>query len=172
MKGIKRILSVLLAILILVGTVLPNRVYAQTISSQTENSDAQKVMEAELQFYFEKVGHFDNDGKYYIDNVALLRDRAQSGNEYALALLSAYSERMEKSPIDFGKCILIDYFGVYIDLIQGNLWDSFVGYIQGKAWEKAAGVVLKILGKSASKANIVATAAQIALAAYNCRGKL
>lgn len=68
-------------------------------------------------------------------------------------------------------CITNDYFGVYIDFINGKLWDSFLGYVQDEAWTEAAKIVLKMAGKSASRANIVVTAGQLAVAAYNCRGE-
>lgn len=55
--------------------------------------------------------------------------------------------------------------------MQGKLWDSFVGYLQSEAWTEAAKIILKIIGKSASKANLIATAGQLALAAFNCRGE-
>lgn len=72
---------------------------------------------------------------------------------------------------DFGKCILKDYFGVYIDLIQGKLWDAFIGSVQREAWTESAKIVLKVLGKSVFKANLVAIASQLALAVYNCKAE-
>lgn len=82
-----------------------------------------------------------------------------------------YFERQNRSIKDFSVCIAKDYLGVYIDLLNGNLWDAFVGYVKGEAWTEAAKIILKVAGKAATKANVVATAGQLAVAAYNCRGE-
>lgn len=84
-----------------------------------------------------------------------------------ICILNDKTEALKISEV----CIAKDYFGVYIDLLNGNLWNAFVGYVNGKVWIEAAKIILSIAGKSASKANVVATAGQLAVAAYNCRGE-
>lgn len=171
MRNFKKLLSVLLALAMLVGITAPSVVRAQELSLRTRQVKADKELSKELEFYFNVIGHIDTNGNYVINNVSPLIERVNSGDIVAKALFEAYIEKLYRSPYDFGKCILKDYFGVYIDLVQGKLWDSFVGYLQSEAWTEAAKIVLKIIGKSASKANLIATAGQLALAAFNCRGE-
>lgn len=171
MRKIKKMLSVLLAFVMMAGFTVPSVVQAQETNVQVENTLAVEELSKELEFYFDEIGHIDDNGNYIINNINPLKERAKAGDETAKDLLEAYNEKMFRSPADFGKCILKDYFGVYIDLVQGKLWDAFIGYVQREAWTEAAKIVLKIVGKSASKANLVATAGQLALAAYNCKAE-
>lgn len=121
--------------------------------------------------YLRDVGYLDEYGNYYITNSLLLEERANDGDENAKILLDLYPERQNRSAKNFEVCIAKDYFGVYIDLLNGNLWNAFVGYVNGKVWIEAAKIILSIAGKSASKANVVATAGQLAVATYNYRGQ-
>lgn len=172
MKIMKRMLSVLLVFGMMVGLTAPSFVHAQEmVIQQDEYDQAVKELSKALEFYFNEIGHIDAKGNYTINNIRLLKERAQDGNKIAKDLIKSYHEKMLRTPADFGKCIVKDYFGVYVDLIEGKLWDAFVGYLQGEAWTEAAKIILKLLGKSASKANLLVTAGELALAAYNCKGE-
>lgn len=171
MRKMKKMLSLLLAFVMMVGLIVPSVVHAQETNVKAENALAEEELSKELEFYFNEIGHIDDNGNYTINNIVPLKERAESGDETAKSLLEAHNEKMFRSRVDFGKCILKDYFGVYIDLIQGKLWDAFIGSVQREAWTESAKIVLKVLGKSASKANLVAIAGQLALAAYNCKAE-
>lgn len=166
----KKLMSLLLALFMALGSMEPTVAFATDLEENSQNSEVDELV-SELKFYFEDVGYLDKDGNYYITNNLLLEERANTGDKNAKVLLNLYFERQNRSAKDFSVCIAKDYFGVYIDLLNGNLWDAFVGYVKGEAWTEAAKIILKVAGKSASKANIVATAGQLAVAAYNCRGE-
>lgn len=166
----KKLMSFILALFMMIGSIGSTVAMASGID-ENDNSSEVYELASELKFYFEDVGYLDKDGNYYITNGLLLEERANTGDENAKALLNLYFERQSRSARDFSVCIAKDYFGVYIDLLNGNLWDAFVGYVKGEAWTEAAKIILKVAGKSASKANVVATAGQLAVAAYNCRGE-
>lgn len=76
-----------------------------------------------------------------------------------------------RSPSDFAKCVLSDYFGIFIDIANGRLLDALAKDLQSETWNRAAITILKLLGKSTSKANVLATAVEVAIAAYNCQEK-
>lgn len=166
----KKLMSFLLALFITLGSIVPTVAMASGID-ENDNSSEVYELASELKFYFEDVGYLDKDGNYYISNSSLLEDRANQGDENAKFLLDLYFERQNRSAKDFAVCIAKDYLGVYIDLLNGNGWNAFVGYVNGELWEEAAKIILSIVGKSVSKANVVATAGQLAWAAYNCRGE-
>lgn len=166
----KKLMSFLLALFITLGSIGPTVAIASGIEENDKSSEVDELA-SELKFYFEDVGYLDEDGNYYITNSLLLEERANTGDENAKILLDLYFERQNKSAKDFAVCIAKDYFGVYIDLLNGNLFDAFIGKVKSKAWYEAAKIILKVAGKSVSKANIVATAGQLAVAAYNCRGQ-
>lgn len=166
----KKLISFILALFMTLESIVPTVAMASEIN-ENDNSSEVYELASELKFYFEDVGYLDEDGNYYITNSSLLEDRANKGDENAKVLLDLYFERQNRSAKDFAVCIAKDYLGIYIDLLNGNLWDAFVGYVKGEAWTQAAKIILKVVGKSASKANIVATAGQLAVAAYNCRGE-
>lgn len=123
-----------------------------------------------MKFYFHDAGYLDDEGNYHIKNTLLLEDKAISGDENARILLDPYFEK-NRSLKDFAVCIAKDYFGVYIDLLNGNLWDAFISEVQSEARDAAAKIVLKALGKSISKLSIISTAGELDVAAYNCRGE-
>ena len=177
----KKILSGLLALVMLFGVIAPvGAVYAQDNQDKTDIEVQEALLEEELKFYFEEVGYLNEENEYIVTNPELLEKRIENGDEVAkdlyelnLAYTSDYGDEYQTyGQIDYGYCILRDYFGVYADLISGKLIDSFVGYVQGKAWSAAAKLLIKATGAVASKANIVIMAGQIAVAAYNCRGEL
>lgn len=166
----KKVVSLFLALVMTLVSIIPNVAFAKGEEESQENIEVEKLA-FELRFYFEKVGHLDKNGDYQITNASSLRAKAYNGDEYAKTLLDSYYERQNRGAKDFAKCIAKDYFGVYIDLINGNLWNTFVNKIKSKAWNDVAKIILKVLGKSTAKANVIATAGQLAVAAYNCRGK-
>lgn len=169
----KKFLSGLLALVMLFGVIGPvGAVYAQD-NKDTEVQEA--LLAEELKFYFEEVGHFNEDNEYIVTNPELLEDRIENGDEVAKDLYDLYLANREIQPygaVDYGKCIIRDYFGMWVDLFNGNLFDLFVGHIKDQAWGAAAKIVLKVAGKSTSNANTLAAAAQLAVSAYNCRGSL
>ncbi|WP_105301337.1 hypothetical protein [Anaerococcus marasmi] len=166
----KKLMSFILALFMTLGSIVPTVAMASGVDENDSDSEVYELA-SELKFYFEEVGYLDKDGNYYITNSSLLEDRANQGDENAKLLLDLYFERQNRSAKDFAVCIAKDYFGVYIDLLNGNLFDAFVGKVKSKAWYEAAKIILKVAGKSASKANIVTTAGEVAVAAYNCRGE-
>ncbi|MCI5971463.1 MAG: hypothetical protein MRZ08_00350 [Anaerococcus sp.] len=166
----KKLMSLLLALFMALGSMGSTVAFATDLEENSQNSEVDELV-SELKFYFEDVGYLDKDGNYYITNNLLLEERANTGDENAKVLLELYFERQNRSAGDFAVCIAKDYLGVYIDLLNGNGWNAFVGYVNGELWEEAAKIILSILGKSVSKANVVATAGQLAWAAYNCRGE-
>ncbi|MGT2799881.1 hypothetical protein [Streptococcus marmotae] len=177
MKIINKFLVIvmLFAITFPVLSSFPTVVFANEEISSLATDEEVEILSSELEFYFNQVGHIDGNGNYQITNPELLLERANSGDIYAQQLYEAYkiriSKRRKRSAADFGMCVLRDYFGVYIDIANGQFWKAFTMDLENALWEKAAGTVLKLLGKSASKANVLATAGQLALAAYNCRSK-
>lgn len=126
-----------------------------------------------MELYFNQIGGLDDNGNYVIKDYELLVEVAESGDIYAQDLLLIHDSRANQIKSNagafgiesFAMCIARDYFGVYYDLINGNLWEAFKGYVAGKAWDKAAGILVKFLGLSPGWA----TAGQVAVAAYNCR---
>lgn len=169
----KKILSGLLALVMIFGIIAPvGAVYAQ---DNTDIEVQETLLAEELKFYFEEVGHFNEDNEYIVTNPELLEDRIENGDEVATDLYELYLANQEIQPygaVSYGKCILRDYFGVYVDLINGNLFNSFVGYVQDKAWTAAAKILVKLTGALGSNANLIVVGGQIAVPAYNCRGEL
>ncbi|MDW8704457.1 hypothetical protein Q7W23_09400 [Streptococcus suis] len=129
------------------------------------------ILEAELEFYFKEVGYIDGNGVYQITNPNLLLEKAKSGDQNARKLYQGYIASLMRTPYDFAKCVVSNYFGIFIDIANGRLLDALAKDLQSEAWNRAAMTILKLLGKSTSKANVLATAAELAIAAYNCRGK-
>lgn len=169
----KKIVSGLLALVMLFGVIAPvGAVYAED-NNGTEVEEA--LIAEELKFYFEEVGHFNEDNEYIVTNPELLEDRIEDGDEVAKDLYELYLANREIQPYgaaDYGKCIIRDYFGMWVDLFSGNLFNLFVGHVKDQAWLAAAKIVLKVSGKSAGYSNAVSAAAQLAVSAYNCRGTL
>lgn len=161
----KKTLTLMLALLMIFGSIMPN-----ALSANSEEYISSELID-EMKFYFKEAGTFDDNGNYIVKDINAIVKKAESGDTMARELAEIYYFKQQRSVSDFAKCILKDYFGVYIDLINGDLWDAFVDHIKDEAWTAAAKIILKILGKSVSKANIVATVGQIAVAAYNCRGE-
>ena len=122
-------LAVLLAFVMMVGFTIPSVVQSQETNVKVENALAEGELSKELEFYFNEIGCIDDTENYTINNINPLKERAKLVDETAKSLLEAYNEKMLRSLADFGKCILKDYFGVYIDLVQGKLWDAFIGYV-------------------------------------------
>ncbi|HEM5969779.1 hypothetical protein HCC65_08895 [Streptococcus suis] len=58
-----------------------------------------------------------------------------------VSFIRGYIASLMRTPYDFAKCVVSDYFGIFIDIANGRLLDA------------------------------LATAAELAIAAYNCRGK-
>lgn len=94
-----------------------------------------------MELYFNQIGGLDDNGNYVIKDYELLVEVAESGDIYAQDLLLIHDSRanqLKSSAGAFGiesfaMCIARDYFGVYYDLINGNLWEAFKGYVAGKA---------------------------------------
>lgn len=130
------------------------------------------LLAAELEFYFKEIGKINQNGEYQIVNPQVLRSKALGGDETAKDLYGSYVERVyTRSASDFGMCIVKEYFSPFIDIVNGRSWSAFVGYLKAEAWDQAAILLLKVAGKSTTKANIVSLAGQIAWAAYKCRSK-
>lgn len=168
----KKIVSGLLALVMLFGVIAPVGV---VFAEDNNGTEAEEALAEELKFYFEEVGHFNEDNEYIVTNPELLEDRIEDGDEVAKDLYELYLANREIQPygsVDYGKCIIRDYFGMWVDLFNGNLFDLFVGYVKDKAWFAAAKIVLKVAGKSTGYANAASAAAQLAVSAYNCRGSL
>ncbi|EHI69120.1 hypothetical protein ACVRY7_01990 [Streptococcus ictaluri] len=174
-------LSVILLLLISIGTIfspISVVVSAQTVETEmVEYSDNEiKAVAEELKFYFSEAGYLDDDGVYHVTNPELIKQKADSGSDEVQDLYDLYLSRNApiyyKSGRDFIVCIARDYFGVYIDILNGNVISALQGYVLSQQWERAAFYFLQLIGKSTSKANIVATAGQLAVAVYNCRSKL
>ncbi len=165
----KKIISFILVLLMSFMSITPTVAMAKN----KENSQSYELteLESELEFYFEKVGYIDENRNYFIKNIELLEQRVKVGDKNAEALVDLYNNNKDKSVKKFAICVAKDYLGTYIDLLKGKLWDLFIDYVKNEAWEKAAKLLLKVLGKSTSKANIVANVAELALAAYNCHDK-
>ncbi|MHC0553219.1 hypothetical protein, partial [Salinicoccus sp. CNSTN-B1] len=122
---------------------------------------------------FEEIGHFTENGEYIITDLKKLEERANSGDETAQKLLDETTKSISTfSAASFAGCILADTFGVQIALLNGDLANTLISYIQNQWWEATAElIIVDVLGKTISKANVVATGAQLALSAFSCRGE-
>lgn len=173
---LKKILFSLAVSLIALSGIFSSLTYA---SSQTNNSGQNDFTQEEinqvadeLEFYFEEVGQIDQNGNYSVHNYDLLLEKAESGDETAQALVQQINQAQPASATDYAQCILADYFGTEIALLQGDLVDAVVSEIQSGSWQAAAEIILISIGDTAGKANIVATATQLALAASTCSSEL
>lgn len=175
----KRITTIFLALLL---TLTPfcgiNTTYAAdcNIYETQEYVQLEQKIRDDLQFYFEEVGEFTKDGGYKIKDLGKLKDRAESGDEYALKLYEMYVNKEDRSVKDVIVCAVNDQYQWVVDLMSGRVMDSLEGYIKDKDWDKAAEllapIVAKAVGTTVSKVNAFFAAASIAVSIYNCRGEL
>ena len=176
MNKLKKIIIPLIVILTLVGVLAPA---ATTVSANTQSTtehsreDVEELAEA-LQFYFDDIGHINNEGEYEVINPSLLQERAANGSVADQQLLEMYLAKHAQSRgvVDYGACVITDYFGVYVDLLTGDLLDAFIGHLQSEAWKAAAGILLDVIGETGVTPSAIVTAAQVASAAYSCRDEL
>ncbi|MDO5755419.1 MAG: hypothetical protein Q4P28_04220 [Tissierellia bacterium] len=172
----KRLFRLILALVLVFGATSPALATNNEVQDSEELSDekiAQKIAE-ELEFYFEKVGHITDDGKYEIDNPELLQKEAEKGNEYAQEILEEYyARRYSRGAKEVGVCALKDQFAWVLDLIDGQTYAALGKALGAGAWS-AAGKILQEAIMQASKAagktvGWVFAGASAAYSIYKCR---
>lgn len=176
----KKILLSLAVFLISFSGVFSSLTFAAEKKESKENFSQEEIdaVAEEIQFYFEEVGQLDENGNYHIHNYELLEEKANSGDETAQGFIEQINFNAQENGIatpanlqDYAGCILSNFFGTEIALISGDLINSVVGYINDGAWQAVARIVLESIGGSVSKANIVSSAAQLAIYAGYCGGR-
>ncbi|HII4440539.1 hypothetical protein P5F04_08255 [Clostridium perfringens] len=172
--------SLVLTFLMIFTFISPNI----TAYASTKNDDQSlETISNELEFYFSKVGHLDENNNYVITNPELLKERANSGDKGAKKLYTAYIQKQynytgirPRSYFEFGKCILYSYLGPIYELMDGKFAQALGAQVASDSW-RAAGTILKMALSEASKiaGKTVGGAfavAELAYYAYTCRGKL
>ncbi|MDN6194434.1 MAG: hypothetical protein L0I88_05295 [Alkalibacterium sp.] len=179
----KKILLSLAATLIFFSGISSSLTFASEVEDNEQNYTQEEVeaLAKELQFYFEEVGHVDDNGNYHIDNYELLKEKAESGDVTAQGLVEQinYENQVKEnqgyvttySLYDYAGCILANFFGTEIALINGDLINNVMGQIEKGAWMKVSEIVLRSIGGSVGKANIVATASQLIVYTAYCGGQ-
>lgn len=172
-----KLVTLLATLALIIATIMPMEVKA----SETTQIDpaTKKAVAEEMKFYFNEVGHLNENNQYVIHDIQKLRDRANTGDPTATALLKEVEAEIagsknvsQRSVKDFAGCVLMDTFGLEISILSGDLYNTLVEYIKNQWWDAVAEVVIKdILKQTAKKANIVTQAAQLAISAFKCRGK-
>ncbi len=78
-------------------------------------------MAAGLEFYFTEIGEVNSNGEYQIVKPQILRSKALGGDTIAENLYGSYFERVyTRSASEFGMCIVKNYFGPFIDIVNGK----------------------------------------------------
>lgn len=174
----KKFLVSLAATLIAFSGIFSNLTLA-TESENNTNDFSQNEVDAvakELQFYFEEIGHLDENGNYYIHDYERLNEKAKTGDETAQGLIAQinYEDQNQigtQNLEEYVRCILAEQFSTEIALVSGDLVNSVMGAIEDGAWQVAARIVLESIGGVASNANIVALASQLAIYSAYCGGQ-
>ena len=118
-----------------------------------EEQNTQEFIEA-MEFYFEEVGTM-SDGVYQIENPELLKERAESGDKHASAVYDVYLENIDKEPpqfttqnalTDYVGCLIEETFGMYVNLIRGDLAEALVSALEDGIWRNVVPLLAQITG--------------------------
>ena len=95
----KKILLSLAVALITFSSVLSSLTFASEVEEKNYTEEDVYELAKELEFYFEEVGHLDNNGNYHIDNYELLHERAENGDATAQGLIEQinYENKTQKN---------------------------------------------------------------------------
>lgn len=174
----KKILFSLAITLIAFSGIFSSLIMAAEIDDSEEFTEEEvEAVAKEMQFYFEEVGSLDENGNYVVHDYERLKQRADSGDETAQGVLAQTdyeAQKTEISPyglVDYSKCVLANYFGTEIALVNGDLANSIAGAVERGAWMEVSRIVLKSIGGSLGKANVVATASQLVMYTAYCGGQ-
>jgi hypothetical protein len=171
-------LILFLATLMVVFHVSPSVSKADTV----DLSDLEEMerMSDELEFYFDVIGEFSENGDYIIKNEELLKELIDAGDPnalevYELSKLSHDSfnpdfENEMNSAATFGKCVVNKMISSYGNIARQFLNGSIYIYIKNKQFDLAAKLMFGTLIKGGIKVNAIGLAAEVAYYGWQCRG--
>ncbi|MBP3039295.1 hypothetical protein J9303_07280 [Bacillaceae bacterium Marseille-Q3522] len=130
----------------------------------------------ELQFYFETVGEFNENGEYVIKNEQLLRKRIEEGDSNAYKLYELSKLKYESSygtngAYEFGKCVVNKFIGSYGNIARQFLNGWIFIYIKNKQYDLAARLMFDVLKKAGFKVNVVGIAIEAGIYGWQCRNR-
>lgn len=129
----------------------------------------------DLEFYFEKIGHIQEDGTYVVTDIPLLKEKADQGDIHAQNFLNAYLALETRSAGSYAKCVLSSVSPVsYLNTVMAAL-KLFTGKSAGEALKElgawgAARIIVRTLANLGVHSSVAGIAAELAIALVTCVG--
>lgn len=173
---------------IIINAVVPGiTASADTVDDKEIPDELSQELSEEFEFYFGEVGELTENGEYIVHDLELLRERAESGDEYAGLVYERFVQSQSpvglpeqpiagpgnavtanNAAVDFGRCVLDETFGFYIGLLSGDIIQTMVGYLSDQAWSAAANLIIRYAPRLAGQSTAVGIAANLAVASATC----
>lgn len=149
-------------------------------SAEKNNIDQQALeqeIKMELEFYFDRIGEFDENGNYVIKDEELLKKQIESGDEIATQLYEL-SKLNHSEPLvgingasEFATCVVNKFANSYGTIARQFATGAIYTYIKNKQYDLAAQLMAKTLIKAGFKVNAASLAIEAAVYGWQCRGK-